>query len=206
MNINRKLIYLIFIKLILLAKPVQALEPWESALARGVDPTMAALSVPPFCQGNSGIIYIDNKYKNVDWKQKFGGDFTYINHYCNGKPRTAICYQYPEKEMKACLTHQLEGTSYAITHSSDPNYALLPFLYSERGKLQTDIGNYNDAISDFQTAINKNKKFMPPYIGLADAYIKLKKFDDAEKVIKQGLEQNPDHKSLLKKLKKLKTK
>ena len=176
-------------------------EPWAEYVVQGsFDPIAAALFVPPFCEGNSGIGII---HKPKDWKKIYGQDFTYINHYCDGKHKIPKCYEYPEKEKKACLRYFLEGTTYAIKNSHNQNYALLPFLHTERGNLLKDIGNYEEAILEFKTSISKNNKFHPAYLGIADTYIKLKDLDEAEKYIQMGLEHNPDKKSLNKKLERI---
>lgn len=178
-------------------------EPWQDAVShkKPFDPMAAALLVPPFCEGGSGIGII---HQPKNWKKIYGQDVMVLNHYCDGKHRIPICYQYPEKEMKACLTYFLEGTTYAINLIKDPNFSLLPFIYSERGNLNKDIGNYEEAISDFKASIQKNKNFVPAFLGIADTFIKIKNYEEAEKYIQMGLEHNPNKKSLKKKLNKIK--
>lgn len=192
--------YLLLCLLLSFQQTAYAKEPWADAVRR-FDPMTAAMLVPPFCEGDSGIAII---HPPKDWKKIYGGDFTYINHYCSGKHRIPVCYQYPEAEKKACLTHFLEGTTYAINNSKNPDYPLLPFLHAERGNLHKDIGNYKEALSDFNVAIAKNKNFVPAFIGIADTYIRLKNYDEAQKYIEMGLEHNPNKKSLQKKLEKIK--
>lgn len=193
---------LLVLILFLLIEPAFAKEAWMKYVLEGqFDPMTAAMLVPPFCQGNSGIGVIS---KPKDWYKIYGEDITYINHYCAGKHKIPKCYEYPLKEMKQCLTYLLRGTTYAIDNSKNPNYALLPFLFTERGNLHKDIGNYSEAISDFKTSISKNNKFTPAYLGIADTYIRMKKYDEAKQYLEMGLEHNPDRKSMIKKLEKIK--
>ncbi len=182
-----------------------AREPWHAAVLQHIDPVIAALRVPPFCEGISGNKDIPSaaRYKNINWKQKFGEDFIWINHYCDQKPKHPICYEYPENEKRACLTTMLEGPTYALEHAKSPDYALIPFLRSERAILLRDIGKPGDAISDFEIAIKNNPKFIPAYTGLTDTYISLKQYDDAKKTIERALAHNPNTKSLQKKLEKI---
>jgi tetratricopeptide (TPR) repeat protein len=156
-------------------------------------------TIPPFCRIN----HPDPRYKNTDWKKKFGEDFIYINHYCGKKAIWPLCYQYPEKEKNACLTFLLEGTTYAFEHTSNPNYPLLPFLYTEHGTILKEIGRYGEAIQSFNTAIQKNKKYIRAYVMLADTYILTKQYDEAEKVVNEGLKYKKS-KALYKKLEKIK--
>ncbi len=172
--------------------------PWEEAVHK--INYKDSVTIPPFCRINNP----DPRYKNTDWRKKFGDDFVYINHYCDAKANIPTCYQYPEKEKKACITNLLEGTNYAIAHSKDPNYQLLPFIYTERGEMLKEIGNYAEAIHDFNFAIQKNPKYIKAYAMLADTYILTKQYNEAENVINQGLKfkESP---ALLKKLERIKT-
>lgn len=177
-----------------------ALEPWD-AVSRKMnykDPQYF-MNIPPFCRINDP----DPRYKNIDWKKKFGPDFTYINHYCTHKAYQVICYQYPKKEKNACLANTLEGTTYAFSHNQDPNYPLLPFLYTEHGQVLKDVERYPEAIKYFYMAIKKNKKYIRAYSLLADTYILTKQYDEAQKVIYAGLKIKKD-KALYNKLEKMK--
>ncbi|MGY6274686.1 tetratricopeptide repeat protein [Methylomonas sp. MgM2] len=196
-----KLIIVLFL-FFTISNSVYSKEPWQDAIRKQVDPLVAATMVPPFCEDGKAIAIIHRPKK--DYRKMWGEGMVFLNHYCYGKFKIPVCYEYPEKEMKACLTPFLEGTTYAIGQNRDPNFPLLPFLYSERGNLHKDIGNYKEAISDFRAAIEKNKRFSPAYLGMADLYIKLKNYDEAEKYIRMGLEHNPNKKSLKSKLEKIK--
>lgn len=201
MKINFITISIIFLLFFGLNKAAFSKPPWEEYVIDGrFDPIAAALLVPPFCEGSSGIGII---HKPKDWKRLYGEDIIFLNHYCSGKHKIPKCYEYPEKEMKACLSYFLEGTTYAIKQSSHPNYALLPFLHTERGNLLKEIGKYDEAILEFKTSISKNKKFHPAYLGIANTYIKLNNLNEAEKYIEMGLEQNPSTQSLITKLEKI---
>ncbi|NOU15628.1 MAG: tetratricopeptide repeat protein [Methylococcaceae bacterium] len=173
-----------------------ALEPWDQAVSKinYKDST----SIPPFCRIN----YPDPRYKNTDWKKKFGEEFVYINHYCNHKAQTPICYQYPQKEKIACLTSMLEGTTYFFQHTQGVS-PINPFLYTEHGVLLKEIGRYGDAIQAFNTAIQKDPNYIRAYGMLADTYIVTKQYDEAEKIVNLGLKLKQS-KALYKRLEKIK--
>lgn len=175
-----------------------ALEPWQDAISKinYKDST----TIPPFCRIN----HPDPRYKNTNWTQKFGEDFGYINHFCDAKARIPVCRQYPEKERKACLSYWLEGTSYFFTHNKNPNFPLLPYLYTEHGDLLKEIGRYPEAIQAYNTAIQKNPKYIKAYAMLADTYIQTKQYDDAEQILTEGLKYK-DNTALTKRLEKIKT-
>lgn len=188
---------IIFVFSLCFSMAASALEPWMEAVQK--INYRDSTTIPPFCGLNNPA----PKYKNIDWNKKFGEDLVWINHYCAGKAIMPVCYQYPEKEKKACLSSLLEGTAYAIEHSKNPNYPLLPFLHTERGDLLKEIGRYPEAIQSFNSAIQKNKKYMRAYAMLADTYILTKQYDEAEKIVNEGLKYN-ESPAFLKKLEKIK--
>lgn len=159
---------------------VSAQVPWREAIEK--INYKDSITIPPFCRINNP----DPRYKNIDWDKKFGGHNDYLNHFCDSKARIPVCYRYPEKEKKECLTGFLEGTAYAIEHSP-PNYGLLPYLHTEHGDLLKELGRYPEAIQSYNAAIQKNKKYIRAYAMLADTYILIKQYDEAEKTVNEGL-------------------
>ena len=168
--------------------------PWSEA-ARKIDYKNSKV-VPPFCQVNSP------NYSGARYKKKFGQDFTWINHYCDAKAKIPVCWDYPKKARNACLTRFMRGAQYAIDHTKNPAYPLLPLLYTEVGTLLKNLERYGESIHSFQQAINKNKKYIPAYSRLVDVYILLNDFDRAEQTAKSGLEQKTS-KSLKRRLEKI---
>lgn len=191
----KHLIIFVFLSLFSIAVPAQV--PWREAIEKinYKDST----TIPPFCRINNP----DPRYKNTDWKKKFGEDFIYINHYCAAKAVQPVCFQYPKKEKNECNAGMIESTTYAIQHSKDPNYQLLPFLHTERGETLIEMGRYPEAIQSFYSAIQKNKKYIRAYAMLADTYILTKQYDEAEKVINEGLKYK-ESSALSKRLEKIK--
>ncbi|AMK78380.1 MULTISPECIES: tetratricopeptide repeat protein [Methylomonas] len=194
--------YIKFILTITLALAIDssfAKERWQDAMQKPINPMLALTLAPPFCQGMEGIPALP-AYQNKDWSKEYGGDFVFINHYCQSKPRILYyCYSYSEAEKNECVASLLPQIDYALK-SAKSSYKLYPFLSKERADVFLEIGNYSDAISNYQIAINANNKFIPAYTGLANTYIKQKKYDEAEKIINIGLTHNPKKKPLLKKL------
>jgi len=173
-----------------------AQESWDRAIKK-IDYKTSAV-VPPFCGGS----HPEPKYQNINWNKKFGEDFIYINHYCAHKAQIPVCYQYPEKEKNACLTAMLEGTTYFFK-SMHGNSSLLPFLYTEHGTILKEIGRYGEAVQAFNTAIQKNKTYIRAYTMLADTYILMNEYNEAEQIINEGLKYKKS-KALYKKLDKIK--
>ncbi len=193
--------FILTITLVLTTASSFAKERWQDALAKPFDPMMGATLVPPFCQGFSGMPKLP-PYTNKDWRKEYGDDFVFINHYCDTKPKQFICYSFSEIERNECLASIIQNIDYALK-GENQTYKLYPFLTKERADIFLAIGKYPEAISNYQKAIKVNSKFVPAYIGLANTYIKQNKYDEAEDAINDGLTQNPQKKSLLKKLEKI---
>lgn len=176
--------------------------PWAEALIRGAQSGIykSAMGLPPFCATRENEV----KYKGVNWAKKFGSATTWMNHYCYGKAKTPICNRYSGKARKECLTYLLGEYTYSIKHQSshNPQFKLLPFLHTDYGRALVDVGQYTRALENFTIAIKKNGKYIPAFKGMADAYIKLNMYDEAEKIVRQGL-QIKKSKSLDRRLKKI---
>ena len=55
------------------------------------------------------------------------------------------------------------------------------------------LGQYDEALTRFNRAIERNPKFTPAYLFLACAYIELNRLDDAKEIIKTALEIAPQY-------------
>jgi len=175
-----------------------AQEPWMSAILKAVPIPPDPKTVPSFCLA----WWPDLNKSKTNWWKKFGPDFGFMNHYCDTAKRIPICWRYPKADRNACLTKLLEGPSYSIRQAKNPNYQLLPFLYTELGKMLKDLGRYIEAIEAFQNAIKKNQRYIPAYVKLSDTYLLIKDVDSAEATVRQGLKFKK-HKALLRRLKKI---
>ncbi|MBQ0720411.1 MAG: hypothetical protein KBT88_02725 [Gammaproteobacteria bacterium] len=189
-----KMPYLALLLIALNALPASGQEPWRAAVQK-VNFRNSTL-VPIICQWDNP------KYTQARWHKKYGSDFVWMNHYCSSKVKIPICLRYPQKERNECLTSQLHGIEYSITHPKKPGFALLPYLHTEHGDLLQMLNRHIDAIHDFQIALKINRKYIPAYIKLADSYIALKDYDSAETIARQGLTQK-NSKALKRRLKKI---
>jgi len=174
-----------------------AKEPWDSAVKK-INYRESTI-VPPFC----GSSKTPSRYIGIDWKKRYGEELVYINHYCDAKAKIPVCYEYPEKEKNDCLSNMLEGTTYFFKSTKGIS-PLNPFLYTEHGTLLKEIGRYSEAIQAFNTAIQKNKTYIRAYGMLADTYILTKQYDEAERIINEGLKYKKSN-ALYKKLEKIKS-
>ncbi len=135
-----------------------------------------------------------------------------MNHFCNSKVKHHICLKYTGKEKTACLLYLAKGVKDAIDggNQNRPNHPLMPYLYTEYGNFLFEAGDYRDAIPAYMEALRKNRNYLPGYVKLADAFIKIQAYEQAEKSLQRALQlaKKPSHKAYfqrrLEKLAKLK--
>jgi tetratricopeptide (TPR) repeat protein len=163
-----------------IAKPSwqEATHDWENS------PYLS--SAPPFCSYLSQKIIVHPKYRNVNWTQKFGKSMLWGNHFCYNSVRIPICREYFGKNKIACLKYYSEGFTYWIKHS-DPDFKLLPYLYSGYGDLLNEIGDTGQAIIQYKNSLKKNPRYIKAYNGLIDSYIKIGALKEAEEAVNRAL-------------------
>jgi len=94
--------------------------------------------------------------------------------------------------------------SYPFNHGIAPNFVLLPKMYYDMGKVQEALDDYQSAIESYQKSVQKNPKVWMTYAALSDLLSKLNKNKEAIEILEKGLEHKPNSKPLLKRLAKLK--
>ncbi|BCX82107.1 hypothetical protein MIT9_P1691 [Methylomarinovum caldicuralii] len=184
----------------------QALPPWPEALRGYWKEIRTPEPVPVFCE------HTLSPKSGPGWR---GPGLSGVNHYCDSKVKHHICLRYSGKDRRACLVALAKGINDLIANAKQKklnNHPMLPYLYTEYGNFFNEAGDYFRAIQEYLTAIRKNRKYLPAYIRLADAFIRTKQYDKAEKTLKYALkiQKNPRHEAYIKKklarIKKLKSK
>lgn len=174
---------------------VHAQIPWQEALQGDWHDPRYASALPPFCLGLTP--HAPPQLKNVDWKKRYGGDFGFINHYCNARAKRPVCYNYTGKAKKACLLRTMEGADYNIKHAKRPDsYKLMPLLYTDMGYVYYEVGEYGKALEELYKAIKHDKRYLASYVVLADVYLETKEYDKAMAAVEEGLKYG-SHRSLL---------
>ena len=138
--------------------------------------------LPPFCGASK-----DPRYKNVDWKKRYGSEMTWNNHYCKALTRIPLCRKKYGKRKKDCLYIQEEGFTYWLSHIKNPDFKLLPYIYVGYGDLLNEIGDSGKAITQYINALERDPKYIKAYKGLIDTYIKLGMLEDAEQAVNSAL-------------------
>jgi tetratricopeptide (TPR) repeat protein len=175
--------------------PSFALPPWPEAI-RGSWKEMSTPEVlPPFCR-----IQQLNSDENL---RRIHQDIPGTNHFCDAKVKHHICLKYSGKDRSACLSYLARAVHDAIRGAQErsPNHYLLPYLHTEYANFLAEAGSYPQAAQEYLTAIRKNKRYLPAYLKLAEAWIKTQEYDQAEKALTYALklQKNKRHEAYIQK-------
>lgn len=176
MNIYRGFILLI---IWLASDPSVALPQWPEAIRGDWKSAYTPEPLPPFCR----MKQLSRTYA------KYHADIPGLNHFCNAKVKHHICLKYYKKDRTNCLLYLARDAEDAIqgANQKSPNHPLLPYLHTEYGSFLLEAGDHEQAVQEYLKAIRKNKRYLPAYIKLANAFIKANQYDEAEKTLQHAL-------------------
>lgn len=156
-------------------------------------------AMPPYCAAR---LYIDPGSVEY-WKGILGPDYLHTHHLCYALGAISRYYRartYTDK--MGNLQSAINDLNYVLGHAS-PGYILMPDVYMNRGLALSLMKKDASAITDFLKAVEMNPKLTRAYTMVADHYVKLKKQDEALKLVTEGLRHNPESKVLQRQYKKL---
>ena len=190
--------------LYLIPIPSQALPPWPEALRGNWEEIRTPEPTPPFCNHRLSM------QRGPRW---MGPGLSGVNHFCEAKVKHHICLKYQRKDRRACLLSlakpMMDPVADAIENKKMYNHPMLPYFYTEYANFLSEAGEHQQAIKEYLTAIRKYRKYLPAYIKLANAFVRTKQYDKAEKTLKYALKitKNKRYKNyILKQLSRIKKK
>lgn len=140
------------------------------------------------------------------WKKRIGKDWVHVHHYCSALNSMNHANLAMEKnKTNDLLKHALSGFDYLLDNGSN-KFPLLPELHTKKGDIYRRLGNTNESIKEYETAISIYPKYAKAYSGLSDLYKKQGNKQESINILKKGLKQKPDSKLLLNKLHKIENK
>jgi tetratricopeptide (TPR) repeat protein len=167
---------LLFILLVLQVLP---------AVAEWTDQELSVL--PPYCAAR--LRHTPGEYEH--WNNALGPDFLHTHHYCDALASINRYYAARSAQDKAFnLTNALGGLNYMVSHASQ-SYSLMPEIYLNRGVVLTLMKKDGDALKDLLKALELDPKLIRGYAMASDFYTKIKRRDEALKVVTEGLRNNP---------------
>lgn len=143
--------------------------------------------LPPYCVAR--LKHLPGQYEY--WNNALGPDFLHTHHYCDALAFINRYYTARTPQMKTTnLQGALGGLNYMLSHASQ-SYSLMPEIYLNRGVVLTLMKKDGDALRDLLKALELNPKLIRGYTLVSDFYTKIKRPDEALKVVTEGLRHNP---------------
>lgn len=179
--------------LLLIPFQSRAMPPWPEAIRGNWKEMRTPEPLPPFCRPK----------QMGESERSMHGAIPGLNHFCDAKVKHFICLKYSGKDRTACLSYLARGIHDAIRGAQErsPNHPLVPYLHTEYANFLAEAGDFPHAIQEYLQAVRINKKYLRAYIKLADALIKTKEYEKAEKTLQYALkmQRNKRHEAYLKK-------
>jgi tetratricopeptide (TPR) repeat protein len=156
-------------------------------------------AMPPYCWAR---MYKDPG-KVEYWKGVLGPEYEHVHHYCYAIGFINRYYgSHRDKYWESTLTDAMGNLDY-VFRAFSPTHSLMPEVHMNRGLVYSLQKNDGKAIIDIRKAIEMNPKLVRAYSMAADIYVKLKKKDEALKVVTAGLRHNPESTALQRRYKSL---
>ena len=103
-------------------------------------------------------------------------------------PQRIVNQVYPVDETVASFTK--------VINSGRLHGTALAEIYRERGEHYSNLGHYQESISDLSNAIKLNKNYVTAYINRANAYAKLEKYNEAYQDFAVAQQLSPKNKAI----------
>jgi len=182
----QRLISLIFLLLAAYTSPAVALQ-WTNSELR---------AAPGYCQAR----YVDGKTSESwkQWEKVMGPASLHMHHYCDGLLWINRYYGSGDRREKKRILQSAYGSFMYMVPRVDSSWPLLPELYLNLGTVMALQNRDGEALQAMLKAIQLDPKMTKAYSATANQYVKLKKKEDALKVVTEGLRQVPGDEGLQK--------
>lgn len=157
--------------------------------------------LPPYCKVRLQEHEVGAAQVNY-WKSILGpNNYIHIHHYCSGLHETNIAILLPlsSPERRPHFDQVIKSYQYIINHC-EPTFVLLPEVFKNMGEAYIEYGNPAKAMEAFQKAIELKPDYTPAYASMAQFYMDQSQNDQAENILRKGLEVVPGSKLLKRRL------
>ncbi len=168
--------------------------------------------LPQYCQAKYGRDR-SNPAAQERWRTVFGiKNWRNMHHYCDAlkemlRANNSIG-EPSERLFHLQKAHQ--GLKHIINVETTKNWALRPEAYTKLGAVSLDLARITrnlqydgEAVASFNSALEINPRYVPPYRYLSDFYADQGKKEKALEIVKEGLKYVPKSRSLKRRLKEL---
>lgn len=149
-------------------------------------------AMPEYCQAR----YSKDSALYEQWAKVIGPGFIHTHHYCDGLGWLMRYYGAKSTMEKRRILQSAYGSFMYMVPRVDESYPMRPELYMNLGTVLALQGKDGEALQSMLKAIEFDPKLARAYSVAASHYEKLKKKDEALKVVTEGLRQIPDSSSL----------
>jgi len=161
-----------------------------------ITPNETAL-LPSYCKDTQTWPGGGSQEGMVRGKARFGEMFWHFHHYCYAQVylMRADRSTTSAMERRGNLASAIDDIEYVVKYLP-PDYFLLPEMYTAEGKVLRRQEKFNDAIAVLRKAIDLDATYWRAYFELAQAYEAAEDRNSALRVVKEGLQHNPESKAL----------
>jgi tetratricopeptide (TPR) repeat protein len=157
--------------------------------------------LPPYCKARYGKT---NSADAENWKRRIGRlGWVHIHHYCSALDHRNKANMASDEETRIKeLRGAIGGFTY-MQENAPRDFILQPEISTQKGRVYLRLNQDGAALKEFYDAIKLNPKYVPAYSELGDYYIDHNEPEEAKKILGIGLKQNPNSKSLKRRLDKI---
>lgn len=133
------------------------------------------------------------------WVAKMGQTFWHMHHYCRGlvKRNRALRAGVSPTERRFLMGSAVGEYAYVVNNVKDPNFVLLPEIYTRIGEAQLVASDPGAADKAFARARAIKPDYWPAYSQWAEYLMQIGKQAEAKQLVKAGLEQAPQARMLI---------
>lgn len=179
--------------------PIFAAVLTSSALAQPENITAGELALtPPVCQDVQGIgvtgwtQHFRHSPRAPYWEGIMGSTFWAMHHYCwalvhlQRAKRSGVAPQ-----LRAHMIRTAISDYYYVIKNAKPDFVLLPEIYYRAGEARVQLGEFADAVIEFEKSRAAKADYWPPYIAHAQILERLGKRREALEQIESALRLMP---------------
>jgi tetratricopeptide (TPR) repeat protein len=134
------------------------------------------------------------------WEEYFGDSFQHMHHYCWALNWLDRAYRSKVEQYRKNYFEFAAGEFAYVIRNAAPGLTLLPEVHVQKGLTLMLLGQTDEAVKDYLTAIQIRPDYVPAYSALCDYYLELGEVDEARKIIEAGLVRVPHSKILNRRL------
>jgi tetratricopeptide (TPR) repeat protein len=158
--------------------------------------------LPKYCLdaqfvGKYGDAYTNTSPNAPQWIAVMGKGFWAVHHYCwallslNRVQKPSV----PTMERQLMREYAINDMNYVI-NNTDPNFILLPEIYTKIGEVQLLLRHPSDAGNAFAKARSLKPDYWPAYYQWADFLRSAGRKNEARELVEEGLSYSPGSKTL----------